>query len=206
MKQLDEQLLLWFNQQNNAFCDFFWVFFTDKFLAIPFIGILLLFVWKHANFKTTVFIGFVLIGLVGFTEVFATLIKNFVARPRPCSVNSEIVDQVRVVADSLFKGSLVDSNAEKCEKFSFFSAHAAVSTAIAVFLAMLFKQTNKILFSVCLMWAFLVSVSRIYLGFHYPSDIFVGMIVGGLFGFVGVKVYEFIGSRFFSSFYFNPNK
>ncbi len=206
MKELDHQLLLLFNQSHNPTWDFIWTLFTDKFLAIPFIGVLMLLVWKKSSFKTTLVIGFVLIGLLAFTDIFASLIKNYFQRSRPCSVNAEVTDQVRVVADSLFKGTMVDSNAEKCEKFSFFSAHAAVSFAIATFLAHLLKKTHRLVFVVIIAWAFLVSISRIYLGFHYPSDIVVGALVGSLFGFVYFKAYQYIGQRKLKEYYFNPSK
>lgn len=206
MKELDHNLLLLFNQNHHPFWDFVWTLLTDKFLAIPFIGLIMLFIWKKSTFKTTLLVGLFLIGLLVFTDLFSSLIKNYFQRPRPCSINSDITTQVRVVADSLFKGSLVDSNAEKCEKFSFFSAHAAVSFAIAVFLASLIKGTSKFIFGLILAWAFLVSVSRIYLGFHYPSDIFVGAIAGSVFGFVFFKIYQYFGDRAFSAFYFNPSK
>lgn len=206
MKELDHNLLLLFNQNHSSFWDFIWTLFTDKFLAIPFIGMLLLLVWKKSNLKTTLLIGFVLIGLVAFTDIFSSLIKNYFQRPRPCSVNAAITSQVRVVADSLFKGSLVDSNAIKCEKFSFFSAHAAVSFAIATFLASLLRTTYSFIFGLILAWAFLVSISRIYLGFHYPSDILVGAFVGAIFGYVFFRAYQYLGEKTFPKYYFNPSK
>lgn len=206
MIELDYKLFLLFNQNHHPFWDFVWTLFTDKFLAIPFLGLLMLLIWKKSNFKTTLLVGFFLIGLVVFTDLFSSLIKSYFQRPRPCSINSEITNQVRVVADSLFKGSLVDANTIKCERYSFFSAHAAVSFAIAVFLACLIRGESKFIFGLVLTWAFLVSISRIYLGFHYPSDIFVGAIVGSIFGFVFLKIYQYLGNRAFSGFYFNPSK
>lgn len=205
MKNLDKELFLWFNQTGSESIDWFWVFLTDKFVAVPFFGILMLLIWYKSNFKIAFVVGVFLVALVGFTDVFATLIKNWVERPRPCSVNSILSDQVRVVSDGLFS-SLTKSNAEKCEKFSFFSSHAAVSFALASFLGLLLRQIRKSALAWMLLWAFLVSISRIYLGFHYPSDIFVGGIVGAVFGFIAFEIYQIITRNYLSKFVFKPNK
>lgn len=205
MKNLDKELLLWLNNSGSESIDFFWVFLTDKFIAIPFFGILILLIWYKSNFKTAFVVGFFLLALVGFTDLFATLIKNWVERPRPCSVNSILTDQVRVVSDGIFK-KVTTSNTEKCEKFSFFSSHAAVSFALAVFLGRLLQKLRKAALLWMLLWAFLVSVSRIYLGFHYPSDIFVGGVVGMVFGFIAFEIYQLIIKNYLSKFAFKPNK
>lgn len=205
MKNLDKELFLWFNQLGNESFDFFWVFLTDKFIAIPFFGFLVLLIWYKSNFKTALVVGVFLLALVGFTDLFATLIKNWVERPRPCSVHSNLTDQVRVVSDGLFR-TVTTSNTEKCEKFSFFSSHAAVSFALATFLGLLLQKLRKSALFWMLLWAFLVSVSRIYLGFHYPSDISVGGIVGAVFGFIAFEIYQLITKNYLSKFAFKPNK
>ncbi|GGE36326.1 phosphatase PAP2 family protein [Psychroflexus planctonicus] len=206
IESLDQEILLAFNASNSSFWDYFWLFFTDKITGTLFIGIFMLFMWKKSNFKTAFIIGVFVVVSVIFTDLLATLVKNVVARPRPCSINSEIADQIRLLADGLFKGKMIDSNAVKCEKYSFFSAHAAVAFAMASFLGKLLNRIHKAYFGVMLIWAFLVSISRIYLGFHYPSDI----IVGSIFGFgVGILVYEFydkIQIAFLKNYRFNPNK
>ncbi len=205
MKSLDKELFLWFNQLGTEPLDFIWIFLTDKFVAIPFFGILMLLIWYKSNFKTAFVVGVFLVALVGLTDLFATLIKNWVERPRPCSVNSILNDQVRVVSDGLFK-KVTTSNTEKCEKFSFFSSHAAVSFALATFLGLLLQKLRKSALYWMLLWAILVSVSRIYLGFHYPSDIFVGGVVGMVFGFIAFEIYQLIIQNYLPKFSFRPNK
>ncbi|HSP86695.1 MAG TPA: phosphatase PAP2 family protein [Ignavibacteriaceae bacterium] len=64
--------------------------------------------------------------------------------------------------------------------FSFPSNHAVNNFAAATFFFLLYKNLKWILF----ITAALVSISRIYLGLHYPSDVFAGALVGILFGYL----------------------
>ena len=47
---------------------------------------------------------------------------------------------------------------------------------MAFFAMFLVKRTKLTIFLT--IWALLMSYSRIYLGVHYPGDLFVGMIIG----------------------------
>ncbi len=183
MKQLDTELFLYFNQYGSEKWDLIWTLLTDKYLALPLFGLLLLFILFKYAFKSAFIVGVVMVGLIGTTDLFATIVKKSVDRPRPCSVRSPIQHEVRVVSDGVF-GNLTLKNEEKCEKLSFFSSHAAVSFALALFFGLLLKMRSPFWLYGLLIWATLVSISRIYLGFHYPSDILVGAIVGALFGWL----------------------
>lgn len=68
---------------------------------------------------------------------------------------------------------------EPFESYSFPSGHTTASSAAAVTLSFAFPQLS-ILF---IFTAFLVAVSRIYLGVHYPSDILIGIIIALIFSF-----------------------
>jgi len=64
--------------------------------------------------------------------------------------------------------------------FSFPSNHAVNNFAAAVFLLRLFPNYKWIFLAV----AILVSISRIYLGVHYPSDVLGGALIGAAFGYL----------------------
>jgi undecaprenyl-diphosphatase len=57
---------------------------------------------------------------------------------------------------------------------SFPSDHTAVSFAIAFFVFLVSRKWG----SAMLVLAFLIGISRIYVGVHFPSDVFAGALVG----------------------------
>lgn len=79
--------------------------------------------------------------------------------------------------------------------YSFPSNHALNNFAAATFFYRLFPKLKWVLF----ITAFLVSLSRVYLGLHYPSDVIGGAIIGSAFGYVFsfavLKMEEYLQSR-----------
>lgn len=92
------------------------------------------------------------------------LFKDIFTRLRPCHNNS-LVDLIHLV------GSCGG-------KYGFVSSHAANTFALAVFSGLMLKKHYPRLILWAIIWASVVSYSRIYLGVHYPGDILVGAILG----------------------------
>ena len=59
---------------------------------------------------------------------------------------------------------------------AFFSSHTANAFVIAIFFCLLVR--DRIFSILMIAWSIMVSLTRPYLGVHYPSDVFVGMIFG----------------------------
>jgi len=91
------------------------------------------------------------------------VIKEFFQRMRPCIALTDVLTPLGC------NGT-----------YSFPSNHALNNFAAATFFYRLFPKLKWILF----ITAFLVSLSRVYLGLHYPSDIIGGAIIGSAFGYI----------------------
>ena len=65
--------------------------------------------------------------------------------------------------------------------YGFVSAHAANMFVFSGTTAILVKKKTWTFF--VLMWSLLVCYTRMYLGVHYPADIFVGAILGATAGY-----------------------
>jgi undecaprenyl-diphosphatase len=105
------------------------------------------------------------------------IIKPLVARPRPLNDLA-----TKYVVDTVYG---VSSN-----QFSFFSAHAANTFALATFMALLVR--SGILNFGLFVWAAINAYTRLYLGMHYPSDILVGTLWGMISGAIAYFVYSYL--------------
>lgn len=170
---LDTQLFVYLNGLGSETYDGFWLAITKQFNWIPFFLLLLYFIYKKIGIKQAGYLLLFVALLILATDQITNLFKYTFQRPRPCN-NPEIKDIIRVV--------------QMRTSFSFFSGHAANTMAVATFLYLILKRQFKFL-GFLFLWPLIFAYSRIYLGLHYPLDIFAGYLCGLLTGFLMYKVY-----------------
>ena len=116
-------------------------------------------------------IGDIFIFFITLSFVWAVteLIKGLVSLPRP----HQVLEDTKTL---LVHGS----------NDSFPSLHTSFSFALAYFVYSLSKRAVLMLFGI----AFIIGISRIYVGVHYPLDVIVGAFVGVFISFVIVKIFK----------------
>ena len=186
IKQIDTELLIFLNSLGNKSWDPLWVSITDKFTFLPLFILIIFFLFKKNGTKGLLVILLFISVLILFTDQFTNLVKDFTQRLRPCRLDE-------------LQGLLRDIDI-RCGKYSFFSAHAANSISVTIFIINCVDESvKKFLKPVLILWVMIFSYSRIYLGVHYPLDTIFGLSFGIFSGFLFKYIYNyFISVKVFS--------
>ena len=183
--KIDQLLTLEINSWNSSITDPMWALFSDKFVWAPmYAAIIALLIWKLGWKRGLLVLAGALLTF-GFCDQFSNLIKAAVGRIRPLHDEFMVAHGLNIL--------------EKGGGFSFFSAHSANSFGLAfsTFVGMKLCLTSngspmpkwlKAYGYWMYFWAFMVAISRIFVGKHYLGDVIVGIIVGSLAGYAFARL------------------
>ena len=168
----DKELFVYLNSLGVESWDQFWMIVTNQFSWIPLFALLLFLVFKAYGWKKSLLIMVVAALLVTFSDQFVNFIKDYFGRLRPNN-DPAINEIIRIL--------------KRPKSFSFVSGHSTTSFAVTTFMILTLRNYYKYSFLI-LIWPLLFAYSRIYVGVHFPVDIFVGMLLGVLEGLIFYKI------------------
>ena len=156
---IDKSIFSFFNStiSNPIFDVFFPIITNQDIWTIPIlIGVIILSIKGGKRGKISSAILVIAIIIADYSS--AQILKPFFQRLRP---SHELIDGIRLLVP---KGG----------KYGFVSSHAANIFAAATVLSYFYIKYKKLFFTI----AVLVAFSRVYVGVHYPADIFFGSLLG----------------------------
>jgi undecaprenyl-diphosphatase len=174
--EIDKNLMVFLNKTiSNSIFDILMPIITNQnFLAI--IGVILIIYLGYFGEKKGRITLLVLLFAAGMSDaICAQIIKPWVGRIRP---SHEFIEYINLLVS---KGG----------KWSFPSNHAANSFAFATVLSYFYDKNKIILFSI----ASAIAFSRVYVGVHYPMDIFFGGLIGYTISWVILSIWVIIKMR-----------
>ncbi len=181
---MDNDILLYVNHLDNALLDDVMVRLSDTWTWSLLLLTVAFVILKNKSLRE----GLIIIAGIGLCilvadQISSSLIKPLVARLRP-GHDPDVMFQVRLITG---RGGL----------YGFVSSHAANAFAVTTFCALVFRHS---LTSVCLLlYAMAVSISRVYLAKHFPSDILAGGILGVAVGCVLYLLMRLLTSKMTTS-------
>jgi undecaprenyl-diphosphatase len=174
LNSIDTHLFLWLNGHYSPFWDKVMWFISGRNEWIPVYLLFAAYLIYRYRWRSIPIILSIALAVTLADQLAVRLFKELIQRPRP-TYNPSIQYLVHTVEN--YRGG----------PFGFISNHAADTFAFATFLSLLFR--NRYFILIIILWAAIVSYSRIYLGVHYPGDILGGMLFGSLVGWLIFLLY-----------------
>jgi membrane-associated phospholipid phosphatase len=160
----------------NSYFDILMPWFRDSKNWIPlYIVILTLLFYKWGK-KAWKWVLMVVINVALTDQISSSFFKPFFHRLRPCA-DPTLMHQSRLLLDHCSGG------------FSFTSSHAANHFGLAMFIVMTLQPLLKNYRYLFLIWAAIISYAQVYVGVHFPLDVFAGAIIGITVGYLNSKLY-----------------
>lgn len=182
---IDHQVFNFINQDlSNSFFDKIMPIIRNKKTWFPlyFLIAILLIKFKKKEALLIILFSVLCVGLAD--SISSHIMKPYFERIRPCYLEG-FAEQVNLVVS-------------RCSgAFSFPSSHAANHFALGGFLALVLFKTNKYLSHLFIFWAVIICFAQVYVGVHFPFDVFIGALLGILIAYLVYLIFLKFKKKFF---------
>ena len=212
--KIDQLLTLEINSWHSFITDPIWQFFSDKLVWAPmYAAIIALLIWKLGWKRGLMVLGAALLTF-GFCDQFSNLIKHSVGRIRPLNDEFMIAQGLHVLEHgggySFFSAHSANSFGLAFSTFfgmkyclTAIENSAKTSGSKIEDQALHGKEMShsmpkwlKVYGWWMFFWAFMVAISRIFVGKHYLGDVIVGILVGSLAGYAFARLATYLANRY----------
>ena len=175
--ELDTQIFLAINGWHSELWDGIMWWVSGKTTWWPFYLLLLLYMGWRKHWQLLPLLLFIILVITLTDQTSVHLFKNVFQRLRPCH-------------EPALEGLVHQVNNKCGGQFGFISSHAANTFGVAL-LSLLWIR-KRWFTALMILWALLVSYSRVYLGVHYPGDVLVGGLWGAGCGWLVYRLFRWI--------------
>ncbi len=179
IENLDLQLFHYLNHEwRNEYLDFILPYFRQPKTWILLYLLLIYIVVKKFKAQSLKILLLIVLSTAAADLISSRIIKPAVHRLRPCN-------------EPTLKGETI--NIVPCGSgYSYTSSHAANHFALAMSVSLLVFYDKKNIRRLLLLWASLIAYAQVYVGVHYPFDVFSGAMLGIA---IAISIYK-LGRKF----------
>lgn len=176
--RIDHALFYELNGQwHNGFLDTVVPFLREPTVWVPFYFFLLLFSTINYKLKGWAWVLFFILTAIITDQVSSHWLKDTFFRLRPCR-DPDLAYQVRFLVSYCPMSS------------SFPSSHAVNHFGISTFIFVTFKKVMGKKWGFIFLWAAAICYAQVYVGVHFPFDVFSGAIIGIVLGFLTASFFN----------------
>ncbi|MBK7254314.1 MAG: phosphatase PAP2 family protein [Ignavibacteria bacterium] len=175
LQRIDAALFKFINSDlSNPVTDKLMPFITERDNWFIFYVLIWLYLFFYGGRKGKIASVLILILILISDQFSDNILKPLVNRIRPCHT----LPDVRLLVGCT-------------DSFSFPSIHAVNNFAAATLFSYFYRDMKYFLFT----GAFVVGISRVFCGVHYPFDVLGGAIAGVIFALIIIYFWKFINRR-----------
>jgi len=184
---LDESITLFINEFHSGISDAVMQMFSDRWAWVPFYIFVAYMLFRRLGWKKAVIVIISAALTVTACDQISGIIKNSIDRLRPCYDQGMLSQGLHILE-------------RRGGHFGFFSSHAANAFGFAICTVIGFRNDREHTYNAyrtwVIVWAAMISLSRVFVGKHYFGDILVGAVLGALIGYCIGAITRYVIRRY----------